>query len=413
MKDRNTPKIRFPEFADDWEQHKCGDVLIERNLQHPQSTEFPLVSFTVENGVTPKTERYEREQLVTGDKKAKKYKETRLDDIVYNPANLKFGAIARNKYGNAVFSPIYVTYEVDRSLALPSFIEMVVTRDSFIQNALQYQQGTVFERMSVNTYDFASLDIELPSIEEQQKIGEYLGQLDNLINLYQCKCEKLKEYKKGCLGKMFPREGAPVPEVRFPGFNDDWEQRKLGEVLEFQNGFNGGRKAFGEGIALISVMDILNNQFITYDSIRGKATVTDDEFKRYSVNYGDVLFQRSSENVEDAGSTNVYIDSDKSAIFGGFVIRGKQIYPYKPKFMKYLLDTKTVRNQITKKAQGAQHVNVSQETLQDVSINLPKEEEQIAIENFLYNLDNLITFHQRKVISLKSLKQGMLQQMFI
>jgi len=167
-----------------WEHRKCGDVLIERNVQHPQSDKFPLVSFTVEKGVTQKTERYEREQLVRGEKASKKYKETRLDDIVYNPANLKFGAISRNMYGNAVFSPIYVTYEVNKKLALPSFVEMYVTRDIFIQNALQYQQGTVYERMSVNTEDFASLDIELPSKNEQSRIGDYFDNIDNLITLH-------------------------------------------------------------------------------------------------------------------------------------------------------------------------------------------------------------------------------------
>ena len=170
-----------------WEQRECGDVLIERNVQHPQSEEYPLVSFTVENGVTPKTERYEREQLVRGDKSAKKYKETRLNDIVYNPANLKFGAIARNKYGNAVFSPIYVTYEVKEELASPSFVEMCVTRDSFIKIALQYQQGTVYERMAVSTEDFATLDILLPTLDEQKKIGSYFRNLDHLITLHQRK----------------------------------------------------------------------------------------------------------------------------------------------------------------------------------------------------------------------------------
>ena len=137
--------------------------------------------------MTPKTDRYEREQLVRGDKKAKKYKETRLDDIVYNPANLKFGAISRNKYGNAVFSPIYVTFEVDRMLTFPSFVEMYVTRDRFIQNALQYQQGTVYERMSVNTEDFSLLYISLPEKEEQKKIGDYFSALDHLITLHQWK----------------------------------------------------------------------------------------------------------------------------------------------------------------------------------------------------------------------------------
>lgn len=200
---KRVPEIRFAGFTDDWEQRKCREILFERNIQHPQNSEFPLVSFTVENGVTPKTDRYEREQLVRGDKKAKKYKETRLDDIVYNPANLKFGAISRNKFGNAVFSPIYVTYEVNKTIALPSFVEMYVTRETFIQNALQYQQGTVYERMSVNTEDFASLDISLPLKEEQRKIGIYFEKLDNLITLHQRKCEELQKIKKFMLQNMF------------------------------------------------------------------------------------------------------------------------------------------------------------------------------------------------------------------
>ena len=200
---QTVPEVRFEGFNGEWEQRKCGDILEERNIQHPQSEEFPLVSFTVENGVTPKTERYEREQLVRGDKAAKKYKETRLNDIVYNPANLKFGAIARNKYGNAVFSPIYVTYEVDMKIATPSFVELCVTREDFIQNALQYQQGTVYERMAVNTEDLAKLDISIPSIEEQNKIGRYFEHLDTLISLQQRKLETLQQIKKGMLQQMF------------------------------------------------------------------------------------------------------------------------------------------------------------------------------------------------------------------
>lgn len=200
------PEIRFEGFTGNWKQLKLGEVLVERNIQHPQSKEFPLVSFTVENGVTPKTDRYEREQLVRGDKKAKKYKETKLDDIVYNPANLKFGAISRNKYGNAVFSPIYITYEVNKAIASPAFIEMLVTRASFIQEALQYQQGTVYERMSVNTNDFSKLDITLPSREEQLRIGEVLTNLDHRITLYQRKLDSLRQFKKFMLQNMFPTE---------------------------------------------------------------------------------------------------------------------------------------------------------------------------------------------------------------
>lgn len=125
-KGERIPEIRFPEFTDEWEEKKLGEMLTERNVQQVPKEDAPLVSFTVENGVTPKTDRYDREFLVRTDDK--KYKYTTFDDIVYNPANLKFGAIARNKFGDAVFSPIYVTLVADKEKVLPIFIERIVTK---------------------------------------------------------------------------------------------------------------------------------------------------------------------------------------------------------------------------------------------------------------------------------------------
>jgi len=132
-KGQTKPALRFAGFEDDWKEVKLGEVLTERNIQMVPSDQIPLVSFTAENGVTPKTERYNREFLVR--EESKKYKYTRYNDIVYNPANLKFGAIARNKYGEAVFSPIYVTFEVNYSNILPEFIEGILTSKDFIQQA--------------------------------------------------------------------------------------------------------------------------------------------------------------------------------------------------------------------------------------------------------------------------------------
>ena len=130
-----------------------GEVVSERNILRSKGAGYPLVSFTVKDGVTPKTERYDREQLVIGDTSKKLYKETRLDDIVYNPANLKFGAIARNKYGNAVFSPIYITLEACPSVVSPAFVEMLVTRRDFINRALKYQQGTISKNSLLEAQD--------------------------------------------------------------------------------------------------------------------------------------------------------------------------------------------------------------------------------------------------------------------
>ncbi|MBR3314033.1 MAG: restriction endonuclease subunit S [Atopobiaceae bacterium] len=203
-----------------------------------------------------------------------------------------------------------------------------------------------------------------------------------------------------------------VPPIRFVGFTDPWEQRKLGELLFFQNGFNGSRDAFGDGIPLISVMDILSDGFITHETVRGKARLNDEETKRFSVDYGDVLFQRSSENYEDAGTSNVYLDQLVSASFGGFVIRGKKVADYDPVFIKFHLNSKSVRSQITCRAQGAQHINVSQETLSDVYVRMPEMDEQKVVGSVLLRLDNLITLHQRKYDRLTVLKKALLEKMF-
>ena len=196
-----------------------------------------------------------------------------------------------------------------------------------------------------------------------------------------------------------------VPKLRFPEFTDDWEQSKLGELMEFSNGFNGGKELYGSGIPFISVMDILNNDLITYDVIRGKVNIDEKTARRFSVDYGDVLFQRSSENVEDAGRSNVYVDTDKSAVFGGFVIRGKKVGEYDPIFMKCNLDTGYVRTQITSHAQGAQHINVGQETLSAVEAYFPSIEEQKKIGGVFQGLNNALTLHQRKCGDLKELKR--------
>ena len=200
-KGQTKPALRFAGFEDDWKEVKLGEVLTERNIQMVPSDKVPLVSFTVENGVTPKTERYNREFLVRED--SKKYKYTRYNDIVYNPANLKFGAIARNKYGEAVFSPIYVTFEVNYSNILPEFIEGILTSKDFIQQALKFQEGTVYERMAVKADDFTRLAITVPSLPEQEAIGSFFQDLDKAIAKQEEKVNQLKESKQTLLRKMF------------------------------------------------------------------------------------------------------------------------------------------------------------------------------------------------------------------
>lgn len=235
--------------------------------------------------------------------------------------------------------------------------------------AEQKASGSTF--LEISGKGLAAGEFAFPSKDEQTAIGSMFKQLDHLITLHQRKCQY-----RGLYGHL------------------SWEQRKLGELLLFQNGFNGSSESFGSGIPLISVMDVLDDEFITHETVRGKARLNYEEASRYCVEYGDVLFQRSSENQEDAGTSNVYLDQHVPSAFGGFVIRGKKVDEYNPIFIKYLLGSSFIREQITHRAQGAQHINVSQDTLAGVVLLMPSMREQEAVGLVFLHLANLITLHQ-------------------
>lgn len=195
----NSSKVSLYFDNKNWSKHKISEFLTERNEKVVPNSSIPLVSFTVEKGVTPKSKRYNREFLVKDDNK--KYKITKKDDIVYNPANLKFGAIARNKFGNAAFSPIYVTFITKLN---PAFTEFLVCRKDFINLALKYQEGTVYERMAVKSKDFLNLKIYLPnSSRDINHIAQILQSLDTLVSLNKNKVSLITLIKKELLNTMF------------------------------------------------------------------------------------------------------------------------------------------------------------------------------------------------------------------
>ena len=180
-----------------------------------------------------------------------------------------------------------------------------------------------------------------------------------------------------------------VPHLRFPEFSGEWEIYPLTDFMSFKNGMNPDAKRFGRGTKFISVMDILNNQFICYDNIRASVEVVDGDIETYGVNYGDILFQRSSEALEDVGQANVYLDS-KPAVFGGFVIRGKSKSNYYPMFFRYLLASPTARKKIIVKGAGAQHFNIGQDGLSKVCLNIPSIQEQEKIAKLFECIDTRI-----------------------
>ena len=201
-----------------------------------------------------------------------------------------------------------------------------------------------------------------------------------------------------------------VPHLRFPEFSGEWEEHTLSEYLEFKNGLNPDAKRIGSGLPFISVMDILSEGVINYDNIRGKVNATEKEIECFGVKDGDLLFQRSSETLEDVGRANVYMDN-RTAIYGGFVIRGRKIGNYDPLFFKYLLATPLARKRTCRMGAGAQHFNIGQEGLSKISLYFPSIEEQRKIAEFLSLIDERIATQNKIIYKLKSLIRGIAQNM--
>ena len=219
-----------------------------------------------------------------------------------------------------------------------------------------------------------------------------------------------REQNQTCLDSA-EREGlrpkGNVPNLRFPEFQGEWEELGLSELLDFKNGLNPKPDKFGKGIKFISVMDILNNAVITYDCIKASVDVTEKELSDFSVEKGDLLFQRSSETLEDVGRANVYMD-DKTAVFGGFVIRGKKKGEYDPQYFNYLLRSPFARKRIIPMGAGAQHFNIGQEGLSKVKLHFANIEEQKKIGKMLSLLDERIATQNKIIEDLKKLKSAII-----
>ena len=172
-----------PFYTFSWEQREVGDLLIERSQQAPMSDEYPLMAFIANEGVAPKGERYDRSALVT-DTVNKLYKKTEKGDFIYSSNNLETGSIGLNKYGKACISPVYSIFE-PTGIADSDFLGRRLVRKDFINAMVKWRQGVIYGQWRIHESDFLKIEISVPSVEEQRKIGAYLDQLDNLITLHQ------------------------------------------------------------------------------------------------------------------------------------------------------------------------------------------------------------------------------------
>jgi type I restriction enzyme S subunit len=189
----------FESLSSDWKQVRLSNILNEYSELHIKDNSIVHATLS-KNGIFPKTDRYDRDFLVKDEDK--KYKVTHLDDICYNPANLKFGVITRNTFGDCIISPIYITFTIKNN-CLPKFVELLVTRKHFIAKARKYEQGTVYERMSVNSSDLLSMYVLIPTLFIQKKIVNIIDIIDNKISNEQKLLNLYKTQKDYLLKNMF------------------------------------------------------------------------------------------------------------------------------------------------------------------------------------------------------------------
>ena len=369
-------------------------MLIERNQQAPMSDEYPLMAFIANEGVAPKGERYDRSALVT-DTVNKLYKKTEKGDFIYSSNNLETGSIGLNKYGKACISPVYSIFE-PTGIADSDFLGRRLVRKDFINAMVKWRQGVIYGQWRIHESDFLKIEIPVPSVEEQRKIGAYLDQLDNLITLHQRECISFTA-----------RAGRLILTANKKRNTSSWEQRKLGDVVKEIT------RNDPESEAPI-MMITANNGFIE-QSERYAFNNAGESLKKYILlKKGELAYNHGASKLRPYGSCFALTTAENARI--PFVYHCFSAENQNAEFMSIELNGAEIENQLRKiVSSGARMdglLNISFDEYTSVSVILPGTEEQDRIADFFRHLDILITLHQRKFEKLTNVKKSMLEKMF-
>lgn len=389
------PALRFKGFTDPWEQRKVGELLTERNEQAPMSDEYPLMAFIANEGVAPKGERYDRSALVN-DTASKLYKKTKFGDFIYSSNNLETGSIGLNKYGKASISPVYSIFK-PTGIADSDFLGRRLIRKDFINEMVKWRQGVIYGQWRIHESDFIKIEVAVPTVEEQCKLGLLLDNLDTLITLHQRKYEKLVNIKKSMLDKMFPQNGASVPEIRFKGFTDPWEQRKFEEIA-VRSSVMSDKK----GLPRVEYEDIISGAGRLNKDIKLK----ESEKVGIVFHKGDVLY----------GKLRPYLQNWLLASFNGLAVG--DFWVLQPQNTDSSFLYRLVQSQqfdgVANQSTGTKMPRADWKLVSKTKFAMPHSvDEQAAIGAYFEHLDTLITLHQRKLEKLQNIKKSCLEKMFV
>ena len=386
----------------EWEEKRIGDVLTQRKTLMCVSKDAPLLSFTIEEGVIePENKKSNKRDFLIKDISTKKFALTEKGDIIYNPANLKFGAIHRNNLRRGVLSPIYGIFYGEQN---SEFMGYLLHNQRFIDYAKIYTEGTVEKLKTLKADTFLRLKIVLPPLAEQEKIVKILSVQDRIIELYQRKIEELQKMKNIYLSKMFPKKGENAPEWRFSQFNDSWEQRKLGDIADIVGGGtpSTGNQSYWDGDIDWYAPAEIADQIYANSSQKKITGLGYENSSAKMLPPGTVLF------TSRAGIGKTAILTRKGCTNQGF----QSIVPHRGELDSYFIFSRTeeLKRYGELVGAGSTFVEVSGKQMAVMELMMPPTmREQQTIGGFFQQLDNLITLHQRKLEENKKYKNALMQ----
>ena len=403
---KNKPRIRFKGFAEDWEQRKFSDITYLSGIKNKENKPYESYSISNEFGFIPQDEQFENGgTMKTADKSM--YYIVSKNSFAYNPARINVGSIGYyDKPDNVIVSSLYEVFKTT-DIVNDKFLWHWFKSNQFNRLIEKYQEGGV--RLYFYYDKLCKGTIELPAIKEQNKISNLLDDLDIYITLHQRKLEKLKLVKKALLQKLFPKNGSQFPEIRFKGFTDTWEQRKLGDIATFSKG-NGYSKSdlasFGDPIILYGRLytnyETTISNIDTFVELKDKSVISQG---------GEVIVPASGETAEDISRASVV--KKQGIIIGGDLNVIKANHLLDPTFLALTISNGEQQKELSKRAQGKSVVHLHNSDLQEVNLTFPLLNEQKEISTLFEKMDNIITLHQRKLDKLQDVKKGLLQKMFV
>ncbi|UED72215.1 restriction endonuclease subunit S [Brevibacillus sp. DP1.3A] len=405
----NKPEIRFTGFTDDWEQLKLGEIYTERKERGYDSLQ--IFSVSIHQGVS--NEELDSDTLgkkVRRSEDKSLYKHVYFGDLVLNMMRAWQGAIGVVK-SEGMVSPAYIT-AIPSTKLYPLFMDYCLRRDETINQINNLSYGVTDFRKRLYWDSFINVLCRIPSVPEQERITAFFTQIDNLIILHQRKYDKLIIVKKSMLEKMFPKDGSNIPEIRFAGFTDAWEQRKLGDVAD---------RVVRKNTNLDSTLPLtISAQYGLVDQITyfNNRVASRDISNYYLLKKGEFAYNKSYSEGYPFGAVKRLDLYEMGVLSTLYIIFAPKTDIINSDYLVSYYDTNNWHKQVAKRAaEGARNhglLNISADAFFDTELKYPKDTtEQAKIGAFFKHMDNLITLHQRELEKLKNIKKSILDNMFV